>query len=213
LRLWIRQQVRSGVVVSASFLALSMLTASSAHAQATAANYTVGQTGSLVGFTISGKVLLPIKREGRFKDFNGELSYDPAHPADTRVNLTVYTSSVDMHDRNQDQLLRSADFFDTDRYPTMHFAGSVEGIARDGSMTVSGDLTIRGITKRVSAPVIFRASDANSTTVFETNFQIDRTDFGLNGTPTWGGFNVSISKKVQIHIAIAAVANPAASQR
>jgi hypothetical protein len=54
---------------------------------------------------------------------------------------------------------------------------------------------------------VLRAADAPGSgpaAIFQTTFQIDRTEFGLNGTPTFGGFNVSIAKKVQIHIEIAA---------
>ena len=87
----------------------------------------------------------------------------------------------------------------------MHFAGAVSDALADGTLTVAGDLTIRGITKRISAPITFRSLSQQPATVFETSFQIDRTDFGLNGTPTWRGFSVSIAKTVEIHIAIAAV--------
>lgn len=160
-----------------------------------------GETGSLVGFTVFARALLPIKREGRFTDFAGQLSYDPSRPADTHVDITVYTSSVDVHDSEQNALLRSDKFFDVDRYPTMHFASVDATLQRDGTLALSGDLTIRGITKRILTPVRLHAAGAKS--FLETTFQIDRTDFGINGIPGFGGPVVSIAKKVQIHIAIA----------
>jgi len=169
--------------------------------------YTVGQTGSAVDFTVYGKALLPIKREGRFKEFAGEVSYDPGRPHGMQVDLTVYTRSVDTNNRDQNQLLKSDAFFDVEHFPTMHFSGTVAGAPAGGPMMLTGDLTIRGITKRISAPVTSRASSANPATVFETNFQIDRTEFGLNGVPNWHGLNVSFAKNVQIHIAIAAGAS------
>jgi polyisoprenoid-binding protein YceI len=187
------------------FLTASALMAVSARAETPPPGvYPVGQAGSVVGFTIHGRALLPITREGRFKEFVGGVSYDPAHPTDMRVDLTVNTSSVDMNDRDQDRLLISSEFFDTEHFPTMHFAGAVAGVTPEGTLMVAGDLTIRGVTKRISAPVTFRSVGTQSPAVFETNFQIDRTDFGLNGTPTWRGFNVAIAKRVDIHIAIAA---------
>lgn len=167
---------------------------------------TSGETGSLVGFTVFGRALFPIKREGRFTDFAGQLSYDPAHPAETHVDITVYTSSVDIHDTDQNALLRSDKFFDTERYPTMHFASVGATAQRDGTLTLSGDLTIRGITKRITTPIRLHAAGAKS--FLETTFQIDRTEFGINGIPGFGGPMVSISKKVQIHIAIATGQRP-----
>jgi polyisoprenoid-binding protein YceI len=186
-------------------VAVVTLAGSAAHAQTENSGlYTVVPTGSLIGFTLYGRALLPITREGRFSEFAGELAYDPEHPRDTRVDLTVYTASVDVNNSGQNQLLRSETFFDVSRFPTLHFTGTVADLKPDGSLTVSGDLTIRGITKSISAPVTLHSSGAQSAPHFETTFQIDRTDFGLDGTPSWGGFKVSIAKKVTIHIAIAA---------
>jgi polyisoprenoid-binding protein YceI len=108
---------------------------------------------------------------------------------------------VDVHDSEQNALLRSDKFFDVDRYPTMHFASVDATLQRDGTLALSGDLTIRGITKRILTPVRLHAAGAKS--FLETTFQIDRTDFGINGIPGFGGPVVSIAKKVQIHIAIA----------
>lgn len=192
-----RPSATSTVLLSA----LLAFVASSAAAETPAPLPTSGDTGSLVGFTVFGRALFPIKREGRFTEFAGQLSYDPARPGDTHVDITVFTSSVDVRDAKQNALLRSQDFFDVDHYPTMHFA-SVDAIPhQDGTLTLAGDLTIRGITKRIVTPIQLHAAGAKS--VLETTFQIDRTDFGIDGIPGFGGAMVSIAKKVQIHIAIA----------
>ena len=180
------------------------------------ADYALNHGASLIGFTLYASAIFKIKREGLFREFTGELSYDPSRPADTRVDLTVYTTSVDINDADQNDLLRSSDFFDVERFPTMHFASSGGQLRPDGTLTVTGDLTIRDITKRVAIPLKVSHSPqaaSGSGTIFETRFEIDRTEFGLNGTPKWGGFNVSIGKKVQIHIAIAAVTSTRAPAR
>lgn len=192
----------SAILLSAAFAFL----ASSAAAETPSDVPTSSQTGSLVGFTVFGRALFPIKREGRFTDFAGQLSYDPARPADTHVDITVYTSSVDVRDAEQNALLRSDKFFDVERYPTMHFTSVNATPQRDGTLTLSGDLTIRGITRRIMTPIRLHAAGAKS--FLETTFQIDRTDFGINGIPGFGGPLVSIAKKVQIHIAIATNAPP-----
>src|SRR6267142_1311085 len=103
LRLWGRLRIPTTILVT-----LLTVTASSEAGQTTSSGmYALSQVGSLVGFTIYGRALLPIKREGRFKQFAGELSYDPARPDNARVDLTVYTASVDMNNTDHDELLRS----------------------------------------------------------------------------------------------------------
>jgi polyisoprenoid-binding protein YceI len=160
---------------------------------------------SAVDFTVYVKALFTIKQEGQFKDFDGQVSYDPSDPSSTRLNLTVYTASVDTHDTGHDEMLRSPDFFDTGRFPTMQFLSTSVSVTPDGKLQVLGDLTIRGITQRLAVPVTVRQvlqRDAPAATRFETTFDIDRTQFGLNGSPKFGGLNVSVAKKVRIHLAI-----------
>jgi polyisoprenoid-binding protein YceI len=162
---------------------------------------------SAVGFTVYVKALFTIKQEGQFTDFDGQVTYDPADPAATRLNLTVYTASVDTHDASHDEMLRSADFFDVARYPTMHFVTTQVSVGQDGHLAVAGDLTIRGVTRRLEVPVTIRRAfglDPVTGTRFEATFDIDRTDFGLNGSPKYGGLNISVAKKVRIHLALMA---------
>jgi len=190
----------------ASAIALALLTASMARAQSESAGlYTVNRTGSSIGFTIHGSMIFKVKRDGQFKDFTGELSYDPARPANTHVDLTVYTASVDMNDAEHNQLMKSGEFFDVEHFPTMHFSSSSVQSRADGTFLMTGDMTIRGVTKQMNIPVKLRQSSAGPAAgaTFETTFPIDRTEFGLNGNPGWGGFTLKIAKDVQIHIAIA----------
>jgi polyisoprenoid-binding protein YceI len=73
-------------------------------------------------------------------------------------------------------------------------------------------MTIRGITQRMTIPIRLGASPqaGSQGTVLESTFEIDRTMFGINGIAKTHGFNVSISKKVQIHLAIATAPRPSA---
>ena len=200
--------VRFQVLPAASIaLALVMLSTSNAHAQSLGV-YALNRPASVVGFTITASKIFKVRREGQFNDFTGELEYDPQHPADTHVDLTVYTDSIDIRNADHNQLLKSGAFFDVDHYPTMHFASSATDMKPDGSFAMTGDMTIHGITRRMTIPVKLRQnSRGGSGAVFETTFQIDRTEFGLNGIPNMKGFKVSISKDVQIHIAIATALN------
>jgi polyisoprenoid-binding protein YceI len=168
--------------------------------------YMLDRAASIVSFTLYGSAIFKIKKDGYFKDFTGLVSYDPARPADTRVDLTVNAASIDTQNSTQDELLRSGEFFDVAHYPTIHFASESANMRPDGTLSVTGDMTIRGITRRMTIPVTLRPATLPGTTpgaAFESTFQIDRTEFGLNGSARQYGFHVSISKKVQIHIAIA----------
>jgi len=191
----------------ASSTAALLAFATLAQAQPPAAGtYTLDRAASVVGFTISGSMVFKVKEDGRFNDFAGTVAYDPVQPANTHVELTVYTGSVDTRDAKHAELLKSGDFFDVEHFPTMTFVGSSTSAKPDGTFVMTGDMTIRGVTKRMTIPVSFRPNlraDAQPGGVFESNFQIDRTEFGLNGTPRWSGLKVSISKNVQIHLAIA----------
>ncbi len=193
------------LLVVATLFALA--TSSTAHAQASSSGvYALDQASSDVSFTVYASALFKIKREGHFKDVAGELAYDPGSPSATRIDLTIFTDSVDMHNVEHDRLLKSDSFFDVDHFPTMHFASSSADVKPDGSLEITGDMTIRGVTRRMTIPVSLPhagASASESPGTFESTFQIDRTEFGLNGVPSIKGFSVSISKKVQIHIAIA----------
>jgi polyisoprenoid-binding protein YceI len=162
---------------------------------------------SAIDFTVFVKALFTMKQQGQFKDFEGQVNYDPADPSGMRLNLTIFTASVDTRDKGHDEMLRSPDFFDVGRYPTMRFLSTSVTVGAGGDLEVDGDLTIRGVTKRLAVPVTVRRGaqdDPSSPTRFETTFEIDRTDFGLNGSPKYGGFNVSVARKVRIHLAIVA---------
>lgn len=164
--------------------------------------YAVDRQASTVGFTVSAKALFTFKRDGTFHDFDGSVDYDPSAPEQTRVDVTIYTSSVDLKSADQEDLLRSEEFFDVAHHPTMHFVSTSARRRDDGLLDIAGDLTIRGVTRHMVIPM---AILQGARTAFETRFQIDRTEFGLNG----GGartkaFKVSIGKAVDIHLAIAA---------
>jgi len=187
-------------------IVLTLVTSVATPVQAETETYALDPAASEVDFTIWASKLFTFKREGQFKEFTGQLSFDPENPLGTQVDLTVYTSSVDIHDNEHNELLKSGAFFDVERFPTMHFTSSSTDVKTDGTFSVTGDLTIRGITQRMTIPVKLKLAPETggpSIASFESTFDIDRTEFGLTGIANAHGFNVSISKKVRIHIAMA----------
>ena len=186
-----------------SIFLLFALLAPASLAQATA--YDISHVYSNVGFSIT-KIFF--KEEGGFRDYSGQIVYDPAHPERSRVQMTVQAASIDTRIEGRDKVLRSDDFFDVERYPTLSFVStSVTSKAAD-RFDIAGDLTIRGVTKHITIPVRFlghkQMAGWHDFVGFETDFVIDRTDFGVNGA-RWSGGELILSKEVNIHLSIGAV--------
>jgi polyisoprenoid-binding protein YceI len=148
------------------------------------------------------------KEEGLFQDFSGTLSYDPANPAACAIDVTAQAASLDTRNSTRDQVLRSDDFFDVAKYPTLAFHNTSIASTGPDSLSVTGDLTIHGITRRVTVPVRVIGARVmpgiGDFAGFETTFTIDRRDFGVLGT-RWSGNKVAIDPSVVIHLLIGGV--------
>ena len=168
--------------------------------------YRVSRTYSNVSFTIFKWTVL--KEEGLFRDFSGEIKLNRALPALSSVNLTVQVASIDTRNDTRDGVLRSDDFFDAAKYPAMTFQSKKVETAGTDTYNVTGDLTIRGVTRQITIPVKFNGANAvqgvGELAGFETSFTVDRTDYGVNGSK-WSGGQLLLSKEVQIHLTVGAV--------
>ena len=149
------------------------------------------------------------KVRGRFTDFEGTIQFDEAHPEQSSVNFSIKTSSIDTSEADRDKHLRSADFFDVDNHPTINFK-STRVTGSGSSIQVTGQLTIRGVSKEITLPVshLGAAKDpwGNMRVGFETEVVVNRKDFGLhwNAPLEAGGFLVG--DEVKINLSIQAVA-------
>ena len=151
------------------------------------------------------------KVRGHFSDFEGTIEYNEADPERSVVNITIQAASVDTRERDRDNHLRSADFFDVEKFPTLTFRNTA--ITRKGErFDVAGDLTIRGVTRPVTFDVtsLGKARDpwGNERIAFEAEATINRKDFGLNWNAALetGGFLVGD----EVKISLSAQAIPAA---
>jgi polyisoprenoid-binding protein YceI len=175
-------------------------------AKSKANGYRISKTYTTLSFTATKWMVF--KEEGLFQDFGGTLSYDPAHPAACAVDVTAQAASLDTRNSTRDQVLRSDDFFDVAKYPTLAFHSISVVSAGPDSLSVTGDLTIHGITKRITVPVHIIGArvmpDIGDFAGFETTFTIDRRDFGVLGS-RWSGNKVAIDPSVVIHLIIGGV--------
>ena len=146
------------------------------------------------------------KVRGRFTDFEGTIEVNDAKPEQSSVSLTIQAASIDTNESQRDQHLRSADFFDVDKFPVLTFKSA--SMVRKGAeeFAVTGDLTIHGVTRTVTLPVSYLgvAKDpwGNMKHGFETELTINRKDFGLtwNAALETGGLLVGDDVKVSVSI-------------
>ena len=117
-----------------------------------------------------------VNADGRFHRFGGTVSVDPRDPTTARVSVTVEAASIDTANTRRDNHLRSADFFWTERYPTIVFDGV--GATRDAAgLAVVGRLTVRGVTREVRVPATVELSREGF--VARGQFDLKRSDYDM----------------------------------
>jgi polyisoprenoid-binding protein YceI len=139
---------------------------------------------------------------GRFSDFEGAIDFDAEHPERSKVALTIRTASIDTNEPNRDTHLRSGDFFDVDRYPLLTFT-STSIRPRGGQIyDVEGDLTIRGVARRITLPVTHLGMAKDPWGQEKVAFEGETTLNGLNWNAALesGGFLVGDDVKVTFSI-------------
>lgn len=121
---------------------------------------------------------------GRFNGASGTVEYDPAAPEKAKFDVQVETRNVDTNVPQRDNDLRSANFFDAERYPTIQFKSTSVKPAGDKILEVTGDMTLHGVTRSITVPVQY-GGVANNPRMgvrsgFATEFTIKRSDFGMD---------------------------------
>lgn len=145
---------------------------------------------------------------GRFTDFGGTIVTDSAAPEKSTVEFKIVAASIDTASADRDKHLRSADFFDVEKFPEITFVGKSIKVTGKDAFAVTGTLTMRGVAKEVTLPVTFSgtAKDpwGNQRAGFETAITINRKDFGINWNKALdqGGFVLSEEVKVAINLEV-----------
>ena len=157
-----------------------MAVALSAATAVAADTYNFDKAHSDVGFQIRHLVS---KVRGRFTDYDGTILIDKAKPEASSVELTIKAASIDTGNENRDKDLRSANFFEVEKYPEITFK-STRITAKGGDRyEVTGNLTMHGTTKEVTLPVSFlgflSAGRMGDKAGFETSITLNRKDYGI----------------------------------
>ncbi len=164
-------------------------------------SFAIDTSHTRLGFAVRHMAVSKVR--GDFKDFSGtlELAEDPA---DSKVSVTIQAGSVDTHDENRDNHLRTNDFFDVENHPTWTFTSTAIRPISATEWNVDGDLTIRGVTRQVTLDATLEGVVQDPYGMHRVGFSattsIDREDFGVsfNGVMEAGG--LVVGKKVDIDI-------------
>ncbi len=172
---------------------------------ATRSTLAIDTAHTTVEFAVKHLMISTVR--GRFSDLSGTVELDDENSASSTVDVSINVASIDTRQADRDAHLRSADFFDVERFPIMRFRST--RITRDGdALRVEGDLTIRGVTR----PVALRATEegraqdpwGGQRVGYTASTTINRRDFGLtwNQALETGGFVVGDDVKISADVEV-----------
>lgn len=140
-------------------------------------NFAIDDARSLAQFTVTKLGFSDVT--GRFTRMDGEVRWDPGAPETSHVRWRIDAASVETDDAKRDATLRDPEYFDAARHPWLTFESTDVARAASHELTVTGRLTMRGVTRPLTVTV--RHSGPADAPVFETAFDVDRYDFGIVG--------------------------------
>lgn len=164
---------------------------------------------SSLGFQVKHMMISKVK--GGFDTFHADLNLNPDDLTDAEINFTIDVSSINSNNADRDNHLRSADFFDVENFPKITFVATDIKKTDDDEYKLTGDLTIKDVTKPVTFDVEYGGKGTNpwgvEVVAFEAETKINRKEFGLtwNSTLETGGVLVGEDIKLKVEIE----ANPA----
>jgi polyisoprenoid-binding protein YceI len=164
--------------------------------QTSTTTWNIDPAHAIAEFKVKHMMIANVK--GQFSKVSGALFLDESDLANSRVEATIEAASIHTRDEQRDAHLKSPDFFDVEKFPTLHFKSENISIVRDGELGVEGDLTIRAVTRKVRFSVEGPTPPAkdpwgNTRVAISATTKINRKDFGLtwNAALETGGILVS----------------------
>lgn len=151
--------------------------------QTSTTTWNIDPAHSMAEFKVKHMMIANVK--GQFSRVSGALSLDESDLANSRVEASIEAASIHTRDEQRDAHLKSPDFFDVEKFPTLHFKSKSISIVRDGELAVDGDLTMHGVTRTVRFAVEGPTPPAkdpwgNTRVAVSATTKINRKDFGLN---------------------------------
>lgn len=159
------------------------------------------------------------KVSGKFDDFAATVNIDPANPSASNVSFSMKAASVNTGNPGRDKDLRSDSFFDVDKTPEITFKSTaIKATAKKDVYDVTGDLTMHGVTKRITLPVealgFGKDPWGNMRTGFAVKTTLNRKDYGINWNKALDGGGFLLGDDVDVTLNLEAVkqAPPAAAK-
>jgi polyisoprenoid-binding protein YceI len=170
-----------------------------------AAEYEIDPGHSSVGFGVKHMMVSTVK--GQFGKVAGTAAWAKPDYSDAKVDVTVDAASIDTRDAKRDGHLKSPDFFDVAKYPTLTFKSKKVTKGKEGHLTLTGDLTIHGVTKEVAFDVAGPTPEVkdpwgNTRTGVEATAKIKRKDFGLTWNKALEAGGVVVGDDVNIDLSL-----------
>jgi polyisoprenoid-binding protein YceI len=169
--------------------------------------YTIDPTHSRIGFVARHAMVTKVR--GSFNEFAGSGYFDAEDPASSRLELTIEAASIDTRNADRDGHLKSNDFFDMERYPQISFASTAVEQLDAETYRVTGDLTIKGVTKPVSVDFEYTGTAVdpygNTRIGLEGSTSVNRKDWGVNWNAALEAGGVLVSEKVTLEFEVSAI--------
>lgn len=168
--------------------------------------WSIDPAHSEVGFAVKHLMISTVK--GHFADVQGTITVHDTDPSQSSAEVIIDTASIDTRSPDRDKHLRSADFFQVDKWPNITFRSrKVEGAtgSEGQSFRVTGDLTIRDVTREVVLDATFEGRShgmGSERVAFTATTKIDRRDFGLEWNQALETGGVLVSNEVKISVAL-----------
>jgi polyisoprenoid-binding protein YceI len=170
-------------------------------------SYTIDASHSRIGFVARHAMVTKVR--GSFNEFEGTAVLDGANPAASTAQVTIQAASIDTRQAQRDEHLRSNDFLAMEQFPTITFVSTAVEQTGDAQFDLTGELTIKGITKPVTIPFSYEgaATDPynNLRVGFEGSVVIKRSDYGVSFNAALETGGVLISEKITLEFEISAI--------
>ena len=173
--------------------------------------YTLDPAHSRVGFVARHAMVTKVR--GSFNEFEGSGTFDADNPSNSHLQLTIQAASIDTRNADRDGHLKSNDFFDMETYPTITFVSTAVEQTGDTDYRVTGDLTIKGVTKPVTVDFDYTGTAVdpydNQRIGFEGKTTVNRKDWGVSWNAALEAGGVLVSEKVTLEFEVSAIRNEA----
>lgn len=171
----------------------------------TAITYAADKAHAHVGFTVRHMMS---QVRGSFGDFSATIVKDDANLAASSVDFKIQATSIDTANENRDKHLRSEDFFFVEKFPEITFKSSRVEKVSDTEYKVTGDFTMRGVTKVMTLPVVLlgemKTKEGKSIVGFSVTTKLDRKEFGINWNRALDAGGMLLSDEVAVEITMEA---------